>query len=257
MVRRRIRSYLTSALVQRTNILILRAENMHPETIRPNTHIALRFPSGNTAVHELKPNTTISNGKYGSFNTKYLIGRPYHYTYEILDQVDSKTGSGLRIVPPSQLYADIQEDEAPTPADLDEDKAGSVRDGAQYEVVDQEGEVLLRTNRNIIDDARSQTMTMSEIELLKTEGKGSGRDLITKILDSHSALDQKTAFALAKYTLRKSKKFLRRFTVLPMDVPLLVNWMLNDRDASKIMELREETLALIGSWMLSDQAGGY
>ncbi|KAL8982362.1 MAG: hypothetical protein Q9177_005294, partial [Variospora cf. flavescens] len=89
---------------------------------------------------------------------------------------------------------------------------------------------------------------MEEIELLKAEGKGSGRDLVAKILDSHSALDQKTAFALAKYTLRKSKKYLRQFTVLPMDVPLLVNWMLNDRDATKIMEIREETLALVGSW---------
>lgn len=84
--------------------------------------------------------------------------------------------------------------------------------------------------------------------MLKAEGKGSGRDLIAKILDSHSALDQKTAFALAKYTLRKTKKYHRRFTVYPMDVPLLANWMLNDKEASKIMEIREETLALVGSW---------
>lgn len=114
--------------------------------------------------------------------------------------------------------------------------------------MDPKGEVLLRTNRNIVDDARTQTMTMGEIEQLKLEGKGSGRDLIAKILDSHSALDQKTSFALAKYTLRKSKKYLRQFTVLPMDVPLLAKWVLTDRDAGKIMEMREETLALIGSW---------
>lgn len=91
-------------------------------------------------------------------------------------------------------------------------------------------------------------MTMEEIEMLKAEGKGSGKNLIAKILDSHSALDQKTAFALAKYTLRKTKKYHRRFTVYPLDVPLLANWMLNDKEASKIMEIREETLALVGSW---------
>lgn len=191
---------------------------------------------------------TISIGKYGSFQTNFLIGRPYHYTYEILDEVDSATGSGLRIIPACELYAEIKEDESTTPAEQDEEKTSSVKDGTQYEVVDQEGKVLVRTNRNIIDDARSQSMTMEEIESLKAEGKGSGRDLIAKILESHSALDQKTAFALAKYTLRKSKKYLRQFTVLPMDVPLLVNWMLNDRDATKIMEIREETLALLGSW---------
>ncbi|KAI4130696.1 MAG: hypothetical protein LQ338_001597 [Usnochroma carphineum] len=221
---------------------------MHPEVVQSNTHLALRFPSGNIAVHEIRPNTTISVGKYGSFQTNHLIGRPYHYTYQILDEVDSNTGSGLRIISPSELYAGIKEDEVPTPTDLEEEKASITKDVTQYEVVDQEGEVLLQTNRNIVDDARSQTMTMEEIELLKAEGKGSGRDLIAKILDSHSALDQKTAFALAKYTLRKSKKYLRQFTVLPMDVRLLANWMLNDRDALKIMEMREETLALVGSW---------
>ncbi|KAL8659872.1 MAG: hypothetical protein Q9202_006917 [Teloschistes flavicans] len=168
--------------------------------------------------------------------------------------VDEKTRSGLRIIPPSELYAGIQNEEARTPAELEEEdddeeaQAVNGRDGAQFEIVDQKGEVLLRTNRNIVDDARSQTMTMEEIEMLKAEGKGSGKDLIAKILDSHSALDQKTAFALAKYTLRKTKKYHRRFTVYPMDVPLLADWMLNDKEVSKIMEIREETLALVGSW---------
>ncbi|KAL9604212.1 MAG: hypothetical protein Q9219_000610 [cf. Caloplaca sp. 3 TL-2023] len=192
--------------------------------------------------------STISIGKYGSFQSNYLIGRPFHCTYEILDSVDSSTQSGLRSVSPHELYAGIRDDEVSTLEDLEEEKDGIGKDTPQYEVVDQQGEVLLRTNRNIVDDARSQTMTMKEIELLKAEGKGSGRDLIAKILDSHSALDQKTAFALAKYTLRKTKKYLRQFTVLPMDVPLLAKWVLNDREATKIMDMREEILALIGSW---------
>lgn len=194
--------------------------------------------------------STISIGKHGSFETNHLIGRPFHYTYEILDAVDSDglAQSGLRIVPAAELYAEIKEDDAPAPTELEEEGTSNSKEDAQYEVVDPKGEVLLRTNRNIVDDARTQTMTMDEIELLKAEGKGSGRDLIAKILDSHSALDQKTAFALAKYTLRKTKKYLRQFTVLPMDVPLLAKWILNERDASKIMEMREETLALIGSW---------
>ncbi|KAL8779232.1 MAG: hypothetical protein Q9213_007039 [Squamulea squamosa] len=224
---------------------------MQSEVVRPNTYIVLRLPSGLHNVHEIKSNTLISVGKYGSFQSNFLIGRPFHYTYEILDQVDPSTRSGLRIVPPKELYADIRDEEISTPADLEED-AQAYSDGkeahAQFEVVDQKGEVLLRTNRNILDDARSQTMTMEEIEILKAEGKRSGKELIAKILDSHSALDQKTAFGLAKYTLRKTKKYSRRFTVLPMDVPLLAEWIMNEKDASKTMELRGETLALIGSW---------
>ncbi|KAL8712731.1 MAG: hypothetical protein Q9220_002939 [cf. Caloplaca sp. 1 TL-2023] len=222
---------------------------MHPDLIRPHVFVALRIPSGSHSLHEVKPNTTISLGKYGSFQSVHLIGRPYHYTYEILDKVDEKTGSGLRIVPATELYADIGDDGVSSPVDLEQEKLDEEKGvRPQYEVVDAQGEILIRTNRNIVDDARSQTMTMEEIEMLKAEGRGSGKDLIAKILDSHSALDQKTTYALAKYTLRKTRKYLRRFTVLPVDVPLLTNWMLIDKDAAKTMEMREEVLALIGSW---------
>lgn len=88
---------------------------------------------------------------------------------------------------------------------------------------------------------------MAEIEEMKAQGTGSGKDLITKILDSHMALDQKTAYALAKYTLRKTKKFLRRFTVLPLDVPLMTSWILHDKEPMRTMELRQEVLAMVGS----------
>jgi len=134
-----------------------------------------------------------------------------------------------------------------TPAEEVIVRASTTKNGPEYEVVGENGEVVLRTNRGTVDDPNSQTMTMAEIEELKAQGTGSGKALIAKILDSHVALDQKTAYALAKYTLRKTKKFLRRFTVLSLDVPLIVRWMLNDKDPMKIMEIREETLAMIGS----------
>ena len=129
-----------------------------------------------------------------------------------------------------------------------EDKTTNGKDGAEYEVVGAGGEVILRTNREIFDDAATQRMTMDEIEQLKAEGSGSGKEIIAKILESHSALDQKTEFALAKYTLRKVKKYMRRFTVLPLDVTLLTRWMLFEKEPMKIMEIREEMLALICSW---------
>lgn len=118
----------------------------------------------------------------------------------------------------------------------------------EYDVVGENGEVVMRTNRKIIDDPNSQIMTMEEIEEMKAQNTGSGKDLVAKILESHSALDQKTAFALAKYTLRKTKKYLKRFTVLPLDVSTLARWMFVEKEPMKIMEMREEILALIGSW---------
>lgn len=106
----------------------------------------------------------------------------------------------------------------------------------------------MRTNRNINDDSAAQSMTMDQIEALKSEGGGSGKNLIAKLLQSHSAIDQKTAFGLAKYTLRKEKKYLKRFTVLPVDVALLARWIMAEKEPLKIMELKEEIIALIGSW---------
>ncbi|KAL8685998.1 MAG: hypothetical protein Q9218_007417, partial [Villophora microphyllina] len=129
---------------------------MQPSTVRSNSYVGLRLPSGSLTIHEIKPNTTISLGKYGSFQANFLIGRPFHYTYEILDQIDDKTRSGLRIVSPSELYAGITDEEAPTPADLEEEEVQTAngKECAQFELVDQKGKVLLRTNRNIVDDAR-------------------------------------------------------------------------------------------------------
>lgn len=104
----------------------------------------------------------------------------------------------------------------------------------------------MRTNQNTIDDASTQKLTLQEIEELKKEAGGAGKDIVAKLVESHSALDQKTAFSLAKYTLRKRKKYIRRFTILPMDVSVLANYMLASRDAGKTMELRDEHMGLLG-----------
>ena len=118
----------------------------------------------------------------------------------------------------------------------------------EFQLVGENGEVVIRSNRETIDDSARQTLTMEEIEELKREGTGAGKDLIAKLMLSHTGIEQKTAFSLAKYKLLKTKKYLRRFTLLPLDVAMLCHWMIQDKDASKILELREELLALAGSW---------
>ena len=118
----------------------------------------------------------------------------------------------------------------------------------EFQLVGENGEVIMRSNRETIDDSARQTLTMEEIEELKREGTGAGKDLIAKLMASHLALDQKTSFSLAKYKLLKTKKYLRRFTLLPLDVAMLADWMVEEKDASKILELRPESLALMGSW---------
>ena len=121
-------------------------------------------------------------------------------------------------------------------------------DGATPEQSDDLDLSTSKSNVNIYDQQSNQKMTMTEIEALKQDDMGSAKDLIERIMQSHSSLNQKTAFSLAKYTLRKHKKYMKRFTVLPLDVATLTDWMMNDKDFSKVMELRNETIGLIGCW---------
>lgn len=151
------------------------------------------------------------------------------------------------MIPAAELYDDIEDGQTLTPIEGEAREKSKEAGGVEYDVVGQNGEVVMRTNRRIIDDPKSQIMSMDEIEAMKAEGI-SGKDMVARILESHSALDQKTAFALAKYTLRKRKKYLKRITILPLDVFTLAQWILRDKEALKIMELRAEILGLIGSW---------
>lgn len=227
--------------------------------VQPHGFVALKLPSDTTKVLQVIPNTTISLGKYGAFPSNLIIHRPYHITYELLDKRDGESFCRIRAVPASELYGDVFAEEASatssTPAD-DSDRIISATDGVEYSLVDPEsGNVVARSNREIIDDSARQTLTMDEIEELKRDGTGAGKDLIAKLMLSHTALDQKTSFSLAKYKLLKTRKYIRRFQVLPLDVPLLGKWMLEEKDATRVMDMRDEMLGLIGCWANVHYAG--
>ncbi|QDS70171.1 hypothetical protein FKW77_006169 [Venturia effusa] len=212
--------------------------------VRPGAQIVLRLPSGILKPIEIQPNTTISIGKFGSFPSNLLIGRPYHFTYEILECQDGKKSSRLRVVPAAELHAEALSEKVEIPA---RDEQAESDDRNEFDIVSEDGQVIMRNNRLTIDDPSRQALSTEEIEELKKAANGSGREIISKIMAAHSALNEKTSFSLAKYTLRKAKKYMKRFTVLPMDVGLLSQLWL-DKDVSRIMEMREEMLGLLLSW---------
>lgn len=144
----------------------------------------------------------------------------------------------MRIITAAELHAESLITEGSGEADGEGDEPD----------VSGDAETPMRTNREIVDDTSTQKMTLQEIEELKNGSSDAGRDIIAKLLESHSALDQKTAFSLAKYTLRKRRKYMKRFTVLPLDVSLLTNFMMEEKDAARTMELRDELIGLIGCW---------
>jgi tRNA (adenine58-N1)-methyltransferase non-catalytic subunit len=136
-----------------------------------------------------------------------------------------------------------------TPAESRDDTEKTVRteDGVEFDIVGENGEVLMRNNRLTVDDPSRQALSSEEIEELKKASTGSGKEIIEKIMNAHSALGEKTSFSLAKYTLRKSRKYMRRFTVLPLTVDALAEVML-EKEHGRILEMRRETLGLITSW---------
>ena len=201
--------------------------------------------------------STISLGKYGSFPTNLIIERPYNLTYELLDKRPDESFNRLRIVPPAELYADIltSDGTAPTsedatPAPDTEGGDNALPTGVEYALVDSDsGAVVATTDRAEIDaSAARQTLTLKEIEALKKDGTDAGRELIAKLMLSHTAIDQKTEYSLAKYKLLKTRKYIRRFSILPLDIPMLNYWTLEDKDPSKILDMREEMVALLGCW---------
>ncbi|KXX79858.1 hypothetical protein MMYC01_202434 [Madurella mycetomatis] len=247
---------------------------MH-SAIRPNAWVALKLPSGVTKVIQISPNTyvspagleagglrsrahsllhdrTISLGKYGSFPANLIIGRPYHLTFELQDRLPDENFSRLRVVPTDELYAEVFADEATsrssTPAAGASDAVISATDGEEFSLVDDRGNVVARSNRETIDESARQKLTQEEIEELKRDGSNAGKDVIAKLLLSHTALDQKTSFSLAKYKLLKTKKYIRRFQVQPIDVANFAQWQLEERDANKIMDMRAEMIGLVGCW---------
>ncbi|KAF2854435.1 hypothetical protein T440DRAFT_443226 [Plenodomus tracheiphilus IPT5] len=215
--------------------------------IRPSTHVALRLPSGLLKIIEITPNTTINLGKFGTFNSNLLLGRPYYFTYELLDKDDGKSKTELRVVPAAELHAEALGDDYAPATEANEATEATAERASGFDIVGEDGQVIMRNNRLTIDDGSRQALSMAEIEELKKAGAGSGKDIIAKIMASHNAIDEKTSFSLAKYTLRKSRKYLKRFTALPLDIGVLTEYVL-EKEAYKIMELREDLLGLICSW---------
>lgn len=178
-------------------------------------------------------------------------------TYEIQDKREGESFSRLRVVPGVETnaaaLAETNPNEGADQNDADdvEDAEDAVlvpADGEELTLVDESGQVLVRSNKEFLDETARQTLSLEEIEELKRKGTAAGQELIAKLLLSHTAIEQKTAYSLAKYKLLKTKKYIRRFTLLPVDISLLAKWILEERDPSKILEIREEMLGLIGCW---------
>ncbi|RIB22294.1 Gcd10p family-domain-containing protein [Gigaspora rosea] len=137
-----------------------------------NQYVFIVLPSSNIKVVKLQKDTTVSLGKFGTFHTNDIIGKPFGHSYEIYDR----------------------------------DKIKVIRNVAFYEVDDSGA-----NNQETIDDPSKQKLSYQDIEQLKKDGM-EGQDIIKKVIESHSSFDKKTEYSKAKYIKRKESKFSRVFT---------------------------------------------
>ncbi|RGB33366.1 Gcd10p family-domain-containing protein [Rhizophagus diaphanus] len=200
-----------SAVSQITEDIINKSEENQEEReeqdtslILDNQYIFIQLPSGNIKVVKLQKDTNVSLGKFGTFHSNGIIGRPFGHSYEIYDNYQVKV----------------------------------IKNVAFYEVDETDA-----NNKEILDDPSKQKLSYQEIEKLKKQGL-EGQDIIKKMVESHSAFDQKTEYSKAKYIKRKEAKFSRVFT--PIKPTLYSVWeYFFSKNPGKIRDMRIDTLSQI------------
>ncbi|CAO3630787.1 unnamed protein product [Cunninghamella blakesleeana] len=175
--------------------------------ITENQYVLIALPSGNVKMLNIKLETKINLGKFGTFLSDNLIGQPFGLSYEICD-----TKGGIRPVKNYALEA------------VEETKAN---------------------NQTIVDEGQVQTLTQEQVEQLKLDsisGKLQSEEVIQRIVDAHKEFDKKTEYSKYKYVERKKKKFMKMFTPVRPTLYSITDYFFN-KNPDKIKFLRVDTLS--------------
>lgn len=221
-----------------------------PTIISPGQSVLVRLPSEGVKIVQLKPNGTISLGKFGSFAVNGVFGYPFGTSFEIVDQNN--------VVPIKSITS--TEDNGD---DGDTDSDGPLNKDELTKMFSDSAE----NNQNIINiGSKIQTLSDEEIVELKKSGASSniGQKIIEQMIAGHQGFDRKTIFSQQKYLRRKQQKFLRRFTIDHLGASQLLQYYV-EKDLQRILDMSEESLGLIlnyanvrpgGKYLVIDETGG-
>ncbi|KAJ2155887.1 tRNA (adenine(58)-N(1))-methyltransferase non-catalytic subunit trm6 [Coemansia sp. RSA 552] len=182
------------------------AMRVDPTVVKRGDHVIIRMPSTNAKIVCMRPGTTVSLGKFGSFKADELVGKAFGHTYEI-----QKGGS----ICPHRL-------------------AGF--DGA---------DITEANNQKINDDPTAQKLTFEEIEALKERsiaGDVSAQEIISSLTENNESFGKKTQFSQSKYIRRKQMKFMKSFVPLETTVYNTCAYFFESNPA-KIRGIRNDTLS--------------
>ncbi|KAI8637393.1 Gcd10p family-domain-containing protein [Parasitella parasitica] len=179
--------------------------------------VVIEMPSGNAKLIVLKPNTMINLGKFGSFQSDFLIGKPFGLSYEII----SKQGE---IRPVVHVSKNSSIGKYGMLSDLEETAAN---------------------NQLIIDDSSNQKLTHEQVLALKEkglQGELATEEIIKMMVNSHSSFSKKTEYSKAKYIERKKKKFMKTFTPVRPTINTINDYFIS-KNPEKIKHMRIDTLS--------------
>ena len=240
-------------------------------TIDFNQHVIVRLPSKNYKIVELKPNTSVSLGKFGAFEVNDIIGYPFGLTFEIYydgeevssdENRDSKPKNKIPIGKVRLLSQEIK--------DVNNDK-----DDGQSEppLSIKEKSVSLElssidssaTNQSLVNmGSKAQELTVEEIEKMKQESLSS-KEIIDKIIKSHKSFHNKTVYSQEKYLNRKKQKFAKYFTVEYLSSSNLLQFLIDKGDIQRILDMSQESMGMLlnlgniqpnGNYLCMDETGG-
>lgn len=206
-----------------------------------NQHVILKLPSGNWKIVELKPNASVSLGKFGAFNVDDIIGYPLGTTFEIYYEEEAETEN----------------------RDKNKIPVGKVRVMTESESV--HNVTSSANNMNLVNIGNQvQGLTMEQIEELKKQSV-SGEQIIAKMIEAHGSFDKKTVHSQQKYLNRKKQKFAKHFTAEYLSGSRMLQFLLEKGDTQRVLDLSQETMGMLlnlanirsnGTYLCVDETGG-
>jgi tRNA (adenine-N(1)-)-methyltransferase non-catalytic subunit len=102
-------------------------------------------------------------------------------------------------------------------------------------------------NRNLVDDNTSQAITPDELQKMRSDPSLSGAEIVETIIKNSASFSAKTSFSKAKYIKKKQLKYQPRCRLVRCTSSSICEALFL-KDARKIMNLREDSLAQILSF---------
>lgn len=240
-----------------------------------NQHVLITLPSEKSKIAELRPDGTISLGKFGAFQVNDVIGFPLGTKFEIFYDEETDQWNELQ----KQKNGKKEKNRIPVGKvrvlltqlkdnPVDEDSNNEMDDNKLYGDalnVSAFTTVSSESNRNLIDRGHDvQKLSTEDIELLKQKSVTS-QEIISQMIKSHDSFDKKTVFSQEKYLQRKQRKFDKIFTINYLSGSALLQYLIDKNDIQRVMDISEETMGMIlnlanirsnGTYLCMDETGG-